>query len=71
MTFTSTAQTGRIGGTRFLGEWLHSVRDYGRKTALYARTFKELDRLSDRELADIGIHRAEIRRIASDAAFGA
>lgn len=32
----------------------------------YCRTVKELSRLSDRELRDIGIHRCDIQRIALD-----
>jgi uncharacterized protein YjiS (DUF1127 family) len=34
----------------------------------YNRTIKELLFLSDRELSDLGIHRADIRRIAREAA---
>jgi uncharacterized protein YjiS (DUF1127 family) len=34
----------------------------------YNRTVKELSFLSDRELADLGIHRVDIRRIAREAA---
>lgn len=36
--------------------------------ALYLRTLHELQVLSDRDLADIGIARSEIRAIARDAA---
>lgn len=35
---------------------------------VYTRTLKELAALSDRELADIGISRFDIRRIAAQAA---
>lgn len=41
-----------------MGQW---VRDIGRRSAV----INELDRLSDRELADIGLNRAEIRTIFS------
>jgi uncharacterized protein YjiS (DUF1127 family) len=34
----------------------------------YNESFRELSRLGDRELADIGITRADIHRIAWDAA---
>ncbi|HTI01417.1 MAG TPA: DUF1127 domain-containing protein [Acidisoma sp.] len=44
-----------------MGQW---VRDLGRRSAV----INELDRLSDRELADIGLNRSEIRSIFSMAA---
>lgn len=38
------------------------------RRAVFRRTFNELAGLTDRELADIGIPRAHIRRVARDAA---
>lgn len=38
---------------------------YNRQMKIY-QTVKELDRLGDRELADLGISRCDIRRIARD-----
>lgn len=38
-----------------------------RKSAAYKKTVNELNRLSDRELHDIGIHRCDIDRIATEA----
>ena len=35
---------------------------------VYRRTFKELDMLSSRELADLGLHRSELHRVAKEAA---
>lgn len=40
------------------------IRDYRR----YNRSLNELNRLGDRELADIGISRSEIERVAWQAA---
>jgi uncharacterized protein YjiS (DUF1127 family) len=37
---------------------------------MFGQTFRELNALTDRELADLGIHRADIRRIAAQAAYG-
>ncbi|NNE86993.1 MAG: DUF1127 domain-containing protein [Silicimonas sp.] len=37
--------------------------------AVYRTTLRELEALSERELADLGIHRAEIRGIAYQAAY--
>lgn len=38
--------------------------------ALYSRTIAELEALSNRDLADIGIGRSDIERIAQEHAFG-
>ena len=35
----------------------------------YRQTLEELERLSERELADLGIHRAQLRSIAYKAAY--
>lgn len=37
----------------------------------YRKTYEELERLNDRELADLGILRCDIGRIARDAVYGA
>lgn len=50
------------------------VRDLGDKWCryrVYRETVRELDVLSDRDLADLGIHRSQIGTIASEAAYGA
>ena len=38
---------------------------------VYRVTLSELQNLSDRELADLGIHRSQIRSIAYNAAYAA
>ena len=62
---SATARAPRATRSRFtrigapvarLSRWL---RDSGRRSAV----LNELDRLSDRELADIGLSRAEIRSV--------
>lgn len=42
--------------------------DRRKQNAVYTRTLNELSALSNRELADIGLHRCEISRIAAEAA---
>jgi len=37
---------------------------------MFNQTARELNALTDRELADLGIHRADIRQIATQAACG-
>jgi len=41
------------------------------QAAVYRQTVRELQSLGNRDLADLGIHRSEIRRIATEAAYGA
>lgn len=36
----------------------------------YNRTFRELDHMTDRDLADVGISRGDIPQISREAAFG-
>jgi uncharacterized protein YjiS (DUF1127 family) len=55
----------RLHGLR---DMLHTVLQ---QRAVYNRTLQELQALSNRELADLGIHRSEIPRIAAEAAFKA
>lgn len=44
------------------------LRDYMARRALYRQACDELHALTNRELADLGIHRSEIPRIAREAA---
>lgn len=37
---------------------------------VYVQTVTELEALSDRDLADLGLHRSTIRAVAKDAAYG-
>ncbi|TNC74952.1 DUF1127 domain-containing protein [Rubellimicrobium roseum] len=37
----------------------------------YRQTLSELGQLTDRELADLGLHRSQITEIATEAAYGA
>lgn len=47
---------------------LASVVRFFREWKRYNRSVSELNRLGDRELADIGISRSDIHRVAWDAA---
>ena len=40
------------------------------KHGVYRTTVNELQSLTDRDLADLGLHRSEIRRVALEAAYG-
>lgn len=52
----------------FVGSLWQSVADYFAHRAVYLQTVNELNALTDNELADLGIFRLEIKRIAQEAA---
>ncbi len=64
ITRTNTTVLDRI--TAFFSGLNESRRRYG----IYRQTLRELDVLTDRELNDLGLHRAEVERVALDAAYG-
>jgi uncharacterized protein YjiS (DUF1127 family) len=66
-TDNSTLRQGATGG-RF-SAILIDIRARMTRRKVYNATFRELAALSDRELADLGLNRTEIRRIAWQAAY--
>ena len=46
------------------------IRDALGRRRVYSATYHELSMLSDRDLADLGIPRSSIRRLALEAAYG-
>ncbi|MBD3625808.1 MAG: DUF1127 domain-containing protein [Rhodobacteraceae bacterium] len=53
---------------RFLDTPIKRLSDWRRRRAIYNRTYRELAALTDRDLADISISRADIAAIARKAA---
>lgn len=66
--------TGNRTITASFGQRLSELRDTLTEAyanwRVYRRTLSELQELSSRELADLGIHRSMITRIAMESAFG-
>lgn len=50
--------------------WLHTARRRFADYRVYRRSINELADLSSRELADLGLHRSEIKRIAYETVYG-
>ena len=46
------------------------IQENRARNAVYRQTIRELNALTERDLADLGIHRSMITRIAREAAFG-
>ena len=68
MAYTSTLNVGiadRIRG------FFDTQIERAQRAKVYRTTFNELDALSARELADLGILRSEIKRVAYEAAYNA
>ena len=57
------ASAGRIA------KFVADARDYMARRSVYRQTLRELNDLTDRDLADLGVHRADIRGIAREAAY--
>lgn len=57
-----------------LGQTFNGLRDTLAARFAAARTYRttlnELNQLSDRELADLGLHRSQLRGVAQEAAYG-
>lgn len=53
-----------------LAATLTVLRAAVQRRRVYAQTLRELKALSDRDLADLGIHRSMIRTVAREAAYG-
>ncbi|WP_420014075.1 DUF1127 domain-containing protein [Tateyamaria sp.] len=58
----------RILGTT--AEMLNTAKERHAMRRVYRTTVNELSELSGRELADLGIHPSEIKRLAWEAAYG-
>ena len=52
------------------GAFITDLREARAKRRVYRTTLNELSSLSNRELADLGIARGEVRNIAMQAAYG-
>ena len=68
MAYTTTT---RAAGASFAPR-LHQLRtafaDWSEQRRIYRTTLTELANLSDRDLTDLGLHRADLRRVAREAA---
>lgn len=66
MAYINEANAGLIDRIRGV---IADLTDRAARAKIYRTTKVELGNLSRRELADLGIHRSEIKRIAYEAAY--
>lgn len=70
MAYISTTRTGHPGLADRLAGLVNSVKQAMQRRRIFNQTARELNALSSRDLADLGIHRSMITRIALEAAYG-
>ncbi len=71
MAYATETRTAAFGLTAVAGNIAAQVSDFFAKRKVYTTTLRELESLDDRELADLGIARTMIKRVATEAAYGA
>lgn len=59
----------RAGLTDRIRGFFADVNERIARAKVFRTTYAELNSLSGRELADLGLHRSELRRIAYEAAY--
>jgi uncharacterized protein YjiS (DUF1127 family) len=70
MAYVNTTRTGNTSVADRLNGVIASLKAAYALRRIYNRTVYELSGLSDRDLADLGVHRSMIAEIAREAAYG-
>ncbi|MGP3695652.1 DUF1127 domain-containing protein [Rhodobacter sp. NSM] len=70
MAYANTTRIGHHGLGDRIAAVVASVKHALAQRRIYRQTVRELNSLTTRELADLGIHRSMITRIATEAAYG-
>ena len=70
MAYVNSTRTLNISFADRLGNIVKSVKLALHRRRLFNQTVRELNALSERELADLGIHGSMIKDIAKEAAYG-
>ena len=69
MAIASTYTTAQHGAADRLATLAASLMERLSKARTYRKTYNELNALSDATLADLGLHRSMIRRVAYQAVY--
>lgn len=70
MAYVTSQGAAGTGFVAWFGDVVAAWAVARQRRAVYARTVKELSGLTDRELSDINLSRAQIHDVAHQAAFG-
>lgn len=69
MAYVNEALSSQLNLVQRFEEFRAQVADTMAKRKVYRTTVNELSALSNRDLADLGIHRSMIKRLALEAAY--
>lgn len=70
MAYSMTSAMQRFRPLAWLTTMLGSGKESAARRRLYLKTLHQLERMTDRDLADINISRLQIRDVAYEAAYG-
>lgn len=70
MAFVNTTRVAHPSFADRIQGMVETFRTTLARRAIYRQTLRELNALSHRELADLGIHRSMVTRLAREAAYG-
>ncbi|MBT9244344.1 DUF1127 domain-containing protein [Gemmobacter fulvus] len=70
MAYVNSTRVAQMSFADRLSAAFDGVKQAIARRAIYKQTVRELNALSARELADLGIHRSMITRLAREAAYG-
>lgn len=71
MAYTAAHNTAQAGLFGRIEAFIEARREAAAKRRIFRRTMNELQSLSARDLADLGIARSQIQSVAHEAAYGA
>lgn len=66
----STLHADQLSLREVIAHPFSALRLMAQRRRVYLQTVSELSALSDRDLADLGLHRSMVRAVAKDAAYG-
>ncbi|MCU0901525.1 MAG: DUF1127 domain-containing protein [Cypionkella sp.] len=70
MAFVNSSRATTVGIADRAAAVVKTIRVALERRRIFKQTVRELQSLSNRELADLGIHRSMITRVANEAAYG-
>ena len=70
MAFVNTTRVAQVGLADRFAAIVKAVKEDLNRRRVYKQTLAELNALSSRELADLGLHRSMLTRVALEAAYG-
>ncbi|MEF3046241.1 DUF1127 domain-containing protein [Pseudotabrizicola sp. L79] len=70
MAYVNSSRAASLGLADRIAALFKGMTEAMERRRVYNRTLRELRALSTRELADLGIHRSMITRVAMEAAYG-